>query len=674
MWYKRNFRRNLIDMHIPDWDLSFLSRFDPEAYADAVAASGVDTAIIYAGNCLGMCFWPSRLGHMHENLHGRDIFGETVAACRRRGLKIVGYYNIWNRYEYDHHPEWRMRDINGQGSYVDGGQRFGVCCPNTGYRDFVRGQIEDLCSHYEFDGLWVDMIGWTGCACYCDDCREAYRRETGLELPETVDFADPAWVRFQRSRQAWVTDFSKMVVDTAKAAQPGISVTLQSASCKGGWRDASPTSFFALPDYLAVDLYLEPWEEAFICKLLRALSNTQPVEFMVSSCVDLNEHTTRKPLERLSMQSKLALAHQCAFVFIDAIDPIGTVNRPLYDSMHSILSNMEPYLAAVQPDWKLKADVGIWYNLDNMTDRDQLALAYQVSHALIQSNISFDVVTARQRDSLNDYKVIILSDVEMLDAAEVQALRRFVQNGGKLYASGHTGTIDGSGGQNGDFLLADVLGVHRTGESTWPLSYMAPTAAGQPLFDYYRPDYPLCIPTQQVTIAADTDVTVLATLAQTVRDPADTNFFSSAISNPPTQFTDSPCLTLHPFGKGAAMYAAGMPEASPYDAQRTVFINLIRSLLEAPSMTSDAPAPVQITTFVSPDGSRMLVSLLNFQQQFPVIPIHGMKVWLDAAGKKVRSAVFAESGLPCPFEEKDGGVELLPAVLDEFAMIELVLG
>ena len=94
MWYKRNFRRNLIDMHIPDWDDGFLARFDPEAYADAVAASGVDTAIIYAGNCLGMCFWPSKLGHMHEGLHGRDIFGETVDACRRRGTQLKLFCEI----------------------------------------------------------------------------------------------------------------------------------------------------------------------------------------------------------------------------------------------------------------------------------------------------------------------------------------------------------------------------------------------------------------------------------------------------------------------------------------------------------------------------------------------------------------------------------------------------
>ena len=69
----------------------------------------------------------------------------------------------------------------------------------------------------------------------------------------------------------------------------------------------------------------------------------------------------------------------------------------------------------------------------------------------------------------------------------------------------------------------------------------------------------------------------------------------------------------------------------------------------------------------------MLVSLLNFQQQFPVIPIHGMKVWLDTAGKKVRSAVFADSGLACPYTVKTGGIELCPSVVDELAMIALEL-
>ena len=31
-WYEKNYRRNLIDMHIEDWDDSFMASFDPEKY------------------------------------------------------------------------------------------------------------------------------------------------------------------------------------------------------------------------------------------------------------------------------------------------------------------------------------------------------------------------------------------------------------------------------------------------------------------------------------------------------------------------------------------------------------------------------------------------------------------------------------------------------------------
>ena len=46
MWYKNNFKRSLIDMHIPDWNPEFLSKFDPEKYADSVYASGAEVALI----------------------------------------------------------------------------------------------------------------------------------------------------------------------------------------------------------------------------------------------------------------------------------------------------------------------------------------------------------------------------------------------------------------------------------------------------------------------------------------------------------------------------------------------------------------------------------------------------------------------------------------------------
>ena len=506
MWYENSFKRNLIDMHIMDWNPSFMSKFDPEAYAEAVSASGVDTAIIYSGSCLGICYWPTEVGHMHEGLHGRDIFGETVAACRRRGLKVIGYYNIWNRWEFDHHPEWRMRDSQGRAAQVDYGERFGLCCPNTGYGDFVEHQIRDLCSHYELDGLWIDMIGWFGTVCHCDGCRKAYREQTGKELPTTVDFANPDWVRFIRKRQEWQADFAKRINETARSCQPNLTIAHQNTSFLNGWQGGASMEFLNQCDYLAGDFYLGPAPEAFVCKFLRAASNHQPIEFMVSRCIDLSEHTTTKAMELLAMQSMMAVSHLAAFVFIDAIDPVGTINRALYDNMREVLDRMDPYLPYMEGDSKLLADVAVYFNPDNVTGRDssdlsfmgenmfpQLKSAYTITKTLIDADIAFNVVTPRNLENLSDYPVVILPQSQMLDAKEKAAFETYVRQGGRLYVSGRSGLCDGDGNPRADFALADVLGVHYVGKTDWNMTYMTPTEEGLSDFGSYTAMYPLCM-------------------------------------------------------------------------------------------------------------------------------------------------------------------------------------
>ena len=104
LWYKSSTWRNLIDMHIPDWNPEFLSEFSPEEYAQSMVDAQVDASIVYAGNCLGMCFWPTKVGHMHKGLKGRDINSETIKALREQGIKVIVYYNIWNRWAYDTYP------------------------------------------------------------------------------------------------------------------------------------------------------------------------------------------------------------------------------------------------------------------------------------------------------------------------------------------------------------------------------------------------------------------------------------------------------------------------------------------------------------------------------------------------------------------------------------------
>ena len=47
MWFKTSYRRNLVDMHIPDWDKKFLSEFDTKKYVDMLTIANVTSAMVY---------------------------------------------------------------------------------------------------------------------------------------------------------------------------------------------------------------------------------------------------------------------------------------------------------------------------------------------------------------------------------------------------------------------------------------------------------------------------------------------------------------------------------------------------------------------------------------------------------------------------------------------------
>lgn len=48
MWYKNVYRRHLCDMHIDDWDESFLSQLSLEEYVENLKLEKIQSAMIYA--------------------------------------------------------------------------------------------------------------------------------------------------------------------------------------------------------------------------------------------------------------------------------------------------------------------------------------------------------------------------------------------------------------------------------------------------------------------------------------------------------------------------------------------------------------------------------------------------------------------------------------------------
>jgi hypothetical protein len=85
-------------------------------------------------------------------------------------------------------------------------------------------------------------------------------------------------------------------------------------------------------------------------------------------------------------------------------------------------------------------------------------------HALVRARIPYVPVHADDLDRARGLKVLILPNVGALSAAQAAAVRRFVQAGGSLVATGATGLYDEWGDPRADFALADLFACHVVGQ------------------------------------------------------------------------------------------------------------------------------------------------------------------------------------------------------------------
>jgi len=280
---------------------------------------------------------------------------------------------------------------------------------------------------------------------------------------------------------------------------------------------------------------------------------------------------------------------------------------------------------------------------------------FQAAAALIRQHVPYGILTRRNLDSLDRFRVLVLPDVLMMDDEEVEALRAYVAAGGALYASQHTSLQKTDGSRPGDFMLADVFGVSSRGVTEARFAYVAPVQGQEDLFDGYSAKYPLGIAGRQTRLRAVAGAEVLATLALPYSGPDDWQDFTSIHSDPPAPPTDEPAVVRHAYGAGQVIYSAAPLEA--VDSFERVFVNLLRSLCPRFSFGAEAPPVVEVMAFWQPDHDRHLVSALNFQEQQPNVPVRNARVRVDAAGRQVRAVRLLPDETELPFALQDGYVE-----------------
>jgi hypothetical protein len=678
-WFSSAYRRAVIDMHIPDWDEQFLSQFDAERYVDMLVKARAQSVVAYGQSHAGLFNYPTKVGRQHRGLKGRNILAEVIERCHERDIAVVIYTSlIFDRACADDHPQWRMVTHNGK-PQGEGG-RHGVLCPNSPYREYVRAFTAEICENFDFEGLRFDMTFWPS-LCFCGHCQKRFADEVGGEIPRTINWQDPRWVAFARRREAWLAEFAAIPTGTVRKLKPSASVEHQSSTYPLNWQFGVAGALVPQNDFLQGDFYGDSLQGSFVRKLLEDLTPNRPFGYETSFSMELKDHTGMKSEALLEAKAAAAIGDAAAFIFIDAIDPIGTLNPLVYERMGHIFDRLMPFYAHLGGE--RVADVAIYYSLESKFDMAEngrgvdiphlgdahTASSMQAARRLIGAHLPFRVITKNTLEKLRNVKLLVLSNVNMMDASEVDSIRKWVQGGGTLLATGGTSLVNTRGELQSDFMLADVFGtsIVKADWKHWE-HYVAPTPQGAPLFGSFTAKHPPFVSGPGMHVKTHSAAQVLATT--TLPWPApDGSKFSSIHSNPPWQSTDRPEIVLNPFGRGRAVYSSSLVEN--VDGMTDTFVELVRMLAGPMRFEADAPAVVEMTVFSQPDRHRYLLSLVNFQKDMPNIPVDTITVRMRPRQEKLRRVVRLPAGRPIEHREQNGVVSFPAGRVETLAMFAI---
>lgn len=161
------YRQIHLDFHTSGSIADVAAEFDGEAFAGALADSGVDSVNVFAKCHHGFSYYPTAVGTMHPGLE-RDLLGEQIDALHRRGIRAPIYVSVlWDDLAGEQHPEWIVATRSGSllmrppltnHSPNHGQTGWTTMDVSTGYGDYVAAQVTELCERYDVDGFWFDIV------------------------------------------------------------------------------------------------------------------------------------------------------------------------------------------------------------------------------------------------------------------------------------------------------------------------------------------------------------------------------------------------------------------------------------------------------------------------------------------------------------------------------------
>ncbi len=466
-WYRRVTRWGQINITLDtanNFDIAWWRSFWKKTHTQGIV---LNAGGIYA-------YYPTKItNHYKAPLLGdNDLFGDLCKAAHEDGLVVFARMDSGSCVEqyYNVRPDWFA--IDAEGKPYRSGDRYITCVNSPYYKEHLPAVLTEIVTTYHPEG--VTDNSWAGLGlrqpCFCENCRKEFRDKTGKDIPRSTDWNDPVfreWIDWNYKRRAAIWEF--FTKTTKAAGGPDCTwagmVSGQVIS-SGDFRDLKDLCDRA--DIMMLDHQSRRDNAGF-------QQNAEAGKYIhgMLGWDKIAPESMRIYSPRLTSQTPQEAEMWMIEGFAGGIAPWWhTVSgyhedRRRYDTVPPVYNwhkNNEVYLFNRKP----VASVGVLWSQGNTTwfgrndTSNTVDLPWRgIIQSLVRARIPFIPVHADHIDrEAANLKTLILPNYGAMTDEHVASVKRFVDGGGNLFATGESSLYNQYGDRRSDYALGDIFGAH----------------------------------------------------------------------------------------------------------------------------------------------------------------------------------------------------------------------
>lgn len=430
-----NKRRLLFDWHIPPFFGEI--NIDKKEYIEKIIETKTNCVVLITKSAFGCSYYNTKIGIKNQALK-MDILKEIGDSLKLKGVQVIAYYNVCcDVMISEKYPNWRQIDILGNPGFLFG---YKALCMNSPYREIVFAQLKEIISNYNIDGIWLDIVYFINNGCFCDFCKNRFKKIYGEELkPEKVNIPD--YKRFfENFKKDSVYEFFKEVRDLIKSK----NLLLTGNHTGDFWRDDPRLS--EICDFNTVEFHPPYYKIAstYGCYFQK---KEKPFEMMIPEGLHGWGDWTVIPEKTLCTMISQVVSRGGAPCIGHVVYPYGDYSGKVAKGVWDLIKTgwkwekkIETFCQDTEPVpvsavlYSLKEDWQRWRATQGL-ELKWTEKIFGISSIFLEEHVIFDILNGSEISKIKEYEFIYLPDVHYLTENEVESIRRYIENGGKAIIS-----------------------------------------------------------------------------------------------------------------------------------------------------------------------------------------------------------------------------------------------